>query len=179
MDERPSDEHLMNAIRNGSKDAFRKLMTRWQRPVYQFMRLMGVDASEGEDGVQEVFLRIFAYRHRYRPIGSGFRAFLFHVSRNVAIDVLRKARRMARSGPRGSEPTADHRVPFWNDSFDCQWALDLLPERLRIVVVLNVYEGLSYRETAEALQIPVGTVKSRMYYALARLREVLDVEAKA
>ena len=179
MNQRPSDEELMAFIRDGSKEAFRELMARWQRPVYQFFGLMGVDRSECEDGVQEVFLRIFSYRDRYRSSGAGFRAFLFRVGRNVAIDFHRRSRRRTRLGPLESEPAAEHSVPLWDDRFDCEWALDRLSDRHRVVVILNVLAGLTYPETAAALGLPVGTVKSRMHYALAQLRETLHVEARS
>lgn len=68
-------------------------------------------------------------------------------------------------------------MPLWNDRFDCEWAVASLSERHRVAIVLNVYGGLSYREIAEALEIPLGTVKSRMYYAFRELREKLYVEA--
>ncbi len=177
MNNGSSDEELMRAIRGGSRDAFRELMGRWQRPVYQFLRLMGVDPSEAEDGVQEVFLRVFSYRKRYRSLGSGFRAFLFRVSRNVAIDFLRKSGTRARVGPLEAEPAAESGESAWNDRFDCAWALDQLSDRHRAVVILNVFAGLDYRETAATLGIPVGTVKSRMHYALARLREAFHAES--
>lgn len=177
--QRPSDNELMHAVRSGSKDAFRELMARWQGPVYQFFRLMRVDRTEAEDGVQEVFLKIFSYRDRYRAVDAGFRSFLFKVSRNVAIDFLRKSMRRARVGPLESEPTAEHSVPLWNDRFDSEWALDRLADRHRVVVLLNVFAGLTYSETADALGLPVGTVKSRMHYALVQLRETLHVEARS
>lgn len=169
----------MALIRDDSRDAFRVLVKRWQRPLYRFFALMGVERSSAEDCVQETFLRVFSYRDRYRSLKTGFRAFLFRVGRNVSTDLFRKAERRKCLVPlEGDVPEQDLSGELRDDRLDCEWALSRLPERLRAVVVLNVFEGLSYRETAQVLRIPVGTVKSRMHYALIQLRETLGAPTR-
>jgi RNA polymerase sigma-70 factor (ECF subfamily) len=173
------DEALMRRVQSGEREAFRELMRRWQAPLFRFFAVVGLDRHDCEDCVQETFLRLFAYRERYRPRGSGLRAFLFRIARNVSIDSFRRARN--RRGwvsvdALAADPASEDRCSLWNDRFDLETALRDLPARLRVVVALNLFEGLSYRETAEALDLPTGTVKSRMHHALLRLRAVLRPE---
>lgn len=170
----------MERVARGGKQAFLELMERWQGGLFRFFSLLGACDHEAEDSVQETFLRVFAYRFRYRRTAASFRSFLFHVARNVSVDMARKRRRRAgwlsletceEAERGGADPTL-----AWNDRLDVRSALLALPEKLRVVVVLNTFEGMSYREVAETLGIPLGTVKSRMHHALVRLREVLHVD---
>ena len=171
----------MRRIRRGSREAFLELMEAWQGPLARFFATMGAARDEIDDHVQETFVRIFGYRERYRSRGGWFRAFLFRLARNVLADEFRRRRRSC-------EPVIESdldrlAVPDDNwaqgDVLDVRWALRRLPARLLVVVALNVYEGLNYREIAEALEIPVGPVKSRMFYAMNQLREALHVESRA
>lgn len=188
---RSSDDQLMQLIRRGSTEAFGELVGRWQGGLLGFFRRMGADPHRAEDAVQETLLRVFSYRHSYRPTPAGFRAFLFRVARNTLIDQRRRSRPyrawlsldVAREGSEagglgGYAPGWQPGASLALEWLDVESALRGLPEIHRVVILLNVFEGLSYREISEVLAVPVGTVKSRMYYALLRLREVLGVELK-
>ncbi|MBN1444081.1 MAG: RNA polymerase sigma factor [Planctomycetes bacterium] len=179
----PTAEDLMQRVRGGSRQAFLELMEAWQGSLYRFFRLSGIDHHESEDCIQETFLRVFTYRKRYRPSGDGsFRSFLFRIGRNVSIDSHRRRKRGREALPLercldrepGFDPTS-----LWCDALDVKDAVLSLPQRLRLVVGLNIYEGLSYCEIARALEIPLGTVKSRMHHAMLQLRETLRVKITA
>lgn len=171
----------MRRIRRGSREAFLELMETWQGPLARFFATMGAARDEIDDHVQETFLRIFGYRERYRSRGGWFRAFLFRLARNVLADEFRRRRRCCETAVESDLdrlPVRDHDCWTQGDVLDVRWALQRLPARLLVVVALNVYEGLNYREIAEALEVPVGTVKSRMFYAMNQLREALHVESR-
>ena len=132
-------------------------------------------SSDSEDLVQETFVRVFRYRRQYRPV-AGFTAFLYHIARNVWADrgrkIFRRERLLAacetaaRIASQTVEPAPD-RGP------DVAAGLARLSPKLREVIVLNIYQGLRYQEIADALEIPLGTVKSRISLALTALREIL------
>lgn len=136
----------------------------------------GVSYSDARDMVQEVYLRLWKYRDRYRP-SAGILTFLFLVARQVWLDSIRSGtRRLRREEAWSSErpETVDgHRYCL---SDDVCWALAKLPDGQRQVVVLGVLEERPYAEIAERLGIPLGTVKSRMSSALKKLKEIFDDE---
>ncbi len=154
---------------------FEALVRSASRDLYRYFRLSGADAHEAEDCVQETFLRIHAGWRRYEARGSNRLPLLYRVARSVWIDALRRRRRRPRSAafedlderpaPEAGSPDASV------EKLELLAAVRALPERLRSVVILTVYQGLGYREAAEALGIPEGTVKSRMHFAVKALRE--------
>ena len=166
------DEQLMQASAGGDSGAFAVLVRRHQDPLLNFFRRMGV-YMEAEDLVQETFVRLFKYRDRYEPTAK-FTTFLYTIARHARLDLLRKHRRKEGLLRRFGEesPTADESgMELAASRLDADAALRRLPEKLRNVVVLSLYQGLNYDEIAGVLRIPQGTVKSRMFLALSRLKE--------
>ena len=178
----PDDFQLMERVKRGSAEAFTELFGRHQAALYRFFRRLGADRSQAEDEVQETFLKIYVHRARYRPLVS-FRAFLYSVARNTWYDRLRKKRRsreIVRLDDLNPATTDDlnlstpSSVEKTDSRIDVQESLNSLSERMRVVLILSVYQGLSYPEIADVLGIPVGTVKTRVFYALRRLKEYLE-----
>jgi len=170
----PGDIELMALVARGRDEAFAEIVRRHQQPLLNFFRRMGA-YTEGEDLVQETLLRVFRHSARYRP-SAKFTTFLYTVARHAWADRLRKDRRSPEIDPatQAEETGADADGPARSDAkMDLQAALDRLSEKLREVVVLGVFQGRRYREIAEILEIPVGTVKSRMSLALEALRKVM------
>ena len=146
----------------------------YERKLLNFFVRQGVSPFEGEDLVQETYLRLWKYRHAYRPTAK-LSTFLFVLARQVRIDALRRETRRSRreeawraERPDVTEPTG------LGAREDVRWALAQLSEAHREVVELGVFQDLPYAEIAEILEIPVGTVKSRMSNALKKLKEVMD-----
>ncbi len=175
-----SDLDLMLLVRGGRRDAFARIVERHAARLVRLFRRLGADAHVAEDCAQEVFLRVWRARARYRPTAP-VGAFLCRIARNVWIDWSR------RSALRRSEPMAaiegvpageDGGSPSRDDRLDLRATLERLPDHLRAVVLLSVDDGLSYAEIAEALGIPLGTVKSRMFHAVRALREVLHARSR-
>lgn len=176
-----NDVELMEKARNGDLSAFAVIVKRHQQPLMNFFRRMGV-YTDAEDMVQETMVRLFRYRDRYRPTAK-FTTFLYLLARQVRLDHLRKE-------VRRDELTRELRSDFAEDSllaeepylrigYDVEDCLSVLADEMREIVVLNIYQGLTYAEIAEALEIPVGTVKSRMFYALKKMRDRLDEQRKS
>ena len=159
-----SDEDLISEAR------------KFEKNLLNFFWRQGVQYSEGEDLVQETYMRLWKYRGEYRP-SAKLSTFLFLLARQVRIDALRRqTRRESREeswgiGDATSEAPSLARVDARED---VRWALAKLSEPLRDVVELGVFQDLPYAEVAEILGIPVGTVKSRMSNALRKLKEIFD-----
>ena len=189
-DGEPDDFALMAAIAGrapngpgGESAAFAALSDRWRPRVVNFLKGLGADLHGAEDCAQETLLRVYRYRHEYRP-DVPFPAFLFTLARRSFLDWRRRVVRWtSRSAPLPED--APGLAPASNDSvsadpavasadrIDLAAALATLPRRLRDVVELGAIRGLPYDRVAAVLGIPVGTVKSRMHHAVQRLRGAL------
>ena len=157
-----SDEALMAEAR------------KFEKNLLNFFWRQGVSYSEGEDLVQETYLRLWKYRREYKPAAK-LSTFLFLMARQVRIDALRRqSRREIREESWGREQPTSEGPRAFGVREDVRWALAKLSEPLRDVIELGVFQDLPYAEVAEILGIPVGTVKSRMHNALKELREIFD-----
>ena len=147
---------------------------KFEKNLLNFFWRQGVSVSEGEDLVQETYLRLWNYRDKYEA-SAKLSTFLFLIARQVRIDALRRqTRREEREEAWGkcrpeTEPAPEHCM-----GSDVRWAVSQLSEPLREVVELGVFQDLPYAEVGEILGIPVGTVKSRMSNALKKLTEIFD-----
>ncbi len=170
-----TDFELMEKVTAGKQDAFMDLMRRHQPALLNFFRRLGAD-NDVEDLVQETFLRLFRYRHRYAPTAK-FTTFLYTLARHTWADRWRKSKRRERL-KEAVQKEVDDPMPDTAGRIcarlDVRDAVAHLPEKLRLVLILSLYQGLGYEDIAGILRIPVGTVKSRMFTALNQLREVLD-----
>lgn len=129
---------------------------------------------------QDTFVRLYRYRKRYRPAAK-LTTFLYLLARQVWIDALRRGgRRQAATEKLQHEmETATQPSPVQTDAVgQVEEALLALPETMRLVVVMSFYQGMKYDEIGKALGIPEGTVKSRMFHALRRMREHVHDEAQ-
>ena len=183
------DAQLMVAFKRGDYNAFSILVERYQRPLIQFFMAQCSDNALAEDCAQEVWRKVFRSRRDYVPRAL-FRTYLFRVARNYCIDVYRSNSKGAAtlsldsSGPDESGNGLGQALPA--DSVSPQRELERqelgarleealagLTDSHREVFVLAELQGLRYAEIGEILEIPVGTVKSRMFNAMRRLRELL------
>ncbi len=176
--EQLDDADLMLRVRSQDDEAaFALLVSRHQKSLLNFFIRSGVQ-YDSEDLVQQTFLRLYRYRQRY-VASAKFTTFLFLLARQVWIDELRRRQRRQRLAESlAAEPYEEFAAPAAPSAgvagdLDLARALAALSEGLRQVIELAVYQDLPYADVAEILKIPVGTVKSRMFNALAKLREML------
>ena len=157
-----------------SGDDLMREARKFEKNLLNFFWRQGVSVSEGEDLVQETYLRLWKYRADYRPTAK-LSTFLFLMARQVRIDALRRQVRRANREMRWGEdrPTAEG-PRTGGEREDVRWAVAQLSEPLRDVVELGVFQDLPYADVADILGIPVGTVKSRMSNALKKLKEIFD-----
>jgi RNA polymerase sigma-70 factor (ECF subfamily) len=136
-------------------------------------RLCG-DAAQAEDIAQDAFLRAWQALPAFRG-QAAFRTWLYRVASNVAIEQLRHARPTVdiESIPLAAQDTPEESALLTEQCRAVRDAVLQLPLQSRLVLILREYEGLSYREIASALDIPIGTVMSRLNYARQRLQRDL------
>jgi RNA polymerase sigma-70 factor (ECF subfamily) len=179
------DLRLMARAREGDVEAFALLVHRHRDRLSTFLYRLCWDREKAEDGAQEVFLRLWLARGRYQARGR-FTTFLYQIAQNHWRDELRKRRArplelssleahsqgdLPLHAPSVTEP--HHQLFVRYQQWRVRQAIDRLPERYRLVFVLAHLEGHRLAEVAEILQIPVGTVKSRMNAAVRLLRSWL------
>ena len=147
---------------------------RFEKNLLNFFWRQGVSPSEGEDLVQETYLRLWKHHGDYVPMAK-LSTFLFLMARQVRIDALRRqTRRENREERWGKEQPTEATPSTPGVREDVRWAVARLTEPLRDVIELGVFQDLPYADVAEILGIPVGTVKSRMHNALKELKEIFD-----
>jgi len=188
--DRCSDEELLRHFQRGESEAFGLLLRRYEREMYGYLCRYVKDAALAEDVFQNTFLQVYLKSGQYEA-GRRVRPWLYTIATHQAIDAMRrKGRHLAVSleqsheapGEDGLTNTlADALEGGLPDPLDVTAGLeqrdqvrawvDSLPDLLRHVLILAYYQGLKYREVADVLGIPVGTVKSRLHAALTKLQE--------
>ncbi len=172
----PTDADVIRRWHGGDARAFEELVRRWQQPVARLLGRVVGRTELVQDLSQEVFLRVYRARHRYRGNGS-FNVWLYRIALNVARDALRRNRRGL--APLEDEPAApgdpaDETCARAEGARLVARAVAELPEPLRTALVLRHYEWLAFEEIARLTATPASTIKSRFSAALARLRVRLE-----
>jgi len=164
------------AARNGDQEAYGRLVRHYQALVVHVAYRVCNDPETANDIAQDAFIKAWPNLSRVHPQQNGsFRAWLCRIARNRAIDVVRSQR------PHDElNLTLPYRAPGPDELMlrqetiaTIEAAVRQLPESMRSALILREFEGLSYREIATVLQIPQGTVMSRLYHARKRLAALL------
>lgn len=149
--------------------------------AYRYLR----DRAAAEDVVQETFLKLYQARERYQPQAK-FRSYLLRIASNVCLSRLRKKRPHQLGGEldpdsgRELEPADPESrppgEPLLREELHVRvrWAVAQLPERQRMAILLNKFEGLDYKQVAEALELSVPATKSLLHRARMALKELLE-----
>ncbi len=170
-----NEAELIAQAQQGDRGAFGQLVRRHRGGVINVVYRMCGDANLADEAAQEAFIRAWQHLPGYRP-RSPFRNWLYRIATNAARDALR---REARTVDIDTVPVTDSTqgpqaaVEAQELGERVQQAVLSLPPASRAVLVLREYEGLSYKEIADTLGIPMGTVMSRLNYARNLLRESL------
>lgn len=183
-----SDEELLHrCCVKGDSAAFESLVHRYEGELFNYLRRYLGSAEMAEDVFQATFLQVHLKREHFEE-GRRFRPWLYTIATNQAIDAQRRNKRHRmvsldnRTGGEddigslvemlaGDGRTADEQMQAEEARDWVRSAVDDLPESLRAALLLVYHQGMKYREAADVLGIPVGTVKSRLHSALAKLNE--------
>ena len=182
-----SDEQAIWRVQmQDDAEAFAMLVKRWEGPIQNLCTRMLGDAHRGEDLAQEAFARVFAKRKEYEARGK-FSTFLWRIALNLCYDELRKRERRREiplefdgeeSLHASDELPPDVSLARAETAGRVRDALMKISETYRSVLILRHYEDLKFREIAEVLDIPEGTVKSRMAEGLTQLGQLLEMETR-
>lgn len=168
-----SDELLMLAFCRGSREAFAELFSRYKQPLFGFFRRRVADPAQAEELTQETFLAVLRASVRYEP-SALFRTYLYA----IGLKILRAHRRKTTFratfllGSVGGSPEP-HSESSTEAEVLLRQAVGKLERLDREVLLLREFEQLSYAEIAEVLQLPVNTVRSRLFRARMALRDLL------
>lgn len=179
-----SDEQLVERYRQGHKSAFRDLVGRYQLELFNFLLRFSGSRAAAEDLFQETFLQVHVWADRFE-VDRRFKPWLFTIAANKARDYLRKNKRQSTASL--SAPVADGRgenhtyvdlleagMPQPSELLEDEETrervrriVQAMPDHLREVMLLSYFHQFAYREIAEMLNVPLGTVKSRLHSAVA------------
>ena len=178
-----TESTLVSQAQQGDRNAFSELIQIHAQGVQRVVYRMCGDQQLAEDAAQETFIQAWLKLPTYRP-KSSLRNWLYRIAVNAAIDMLRKEKRImpeaveelvladANLSPEAALIHDERVVQIRNAIAD-------LPDASRAVLILREYEGLSYREIADTLDIPLGTVMSRLSYARKLLKNELSQELES
>jgi RNA polymerase sigma-70 factor, ECF subfamily len=180
-----TDEELVSAFRGGDLSAFDTLVKRWEKKIQgAVFRIMG-SGEDARDLAQETFLRAYRGLPTFKS-EARFSSWLYQIALNLCRDRLRQRRgkimlsiedldpATAARIDRSSAATAQDLVEARDTSRLVSGAMAAIPEEQREVIVLKEYQGLTFQEIADTLDVPVSTVKTRLYRGLVQMREHLE-----
>jgi len=190
-----SDEDLIRRFRvDQDESAFELLVHRYEQELFSYLRRYLGNAEMAEDVFQAAFLQVYLKKEGFEE-GRRFRPWLYTIATNQAIDAQRRNRRHRmvsldqRAGGdddvgalvemlSGRDQTADDQMAGEEAREWVRTAVNDLPETLKATLLLVYHQGMKYREAADVLGIPVGTVKSRLHSALLKLNESWQADGK-
>jgi RNA polymerase sigma-70 factor, ECF subfamily len=170
---------LVKRVQNGDLPAFSLLVKHWHEKIHRFAYRFLSDADDASEITQKTFIKAYQKMETLDDPAK-FSSWIYKVANNLCLDELKRA------GRRKSVP-----IETWDGKAETdispsleletkelgevlQKALLMLPDEQRAVVILKEYEGLTFREIADILELPENTVKSRMYYGLKSMRRMLN-----
>lgn len=173
-------DELLTLVAGGDQKAFEDLYALVSGPVYGLVRRVVRDPAQSEEVTQEVLLELWRSAARFDPGRGSALSWVLTLAHRRAVDRVRSARaageRERREARRGHEPAFDQVAEEVEAGLEREWVrrcLDRLTALQRQSVTLAYYDGYTYREVAERLSLPLGTVKTRMRDGLTRLRDCL------
>lgn len=180
----PTDEELVEEFQRGDPHAFDTLVGRWERKIQGAVyRIMGPE-EDARDLCQETFLKAYRALATFKK-EARFSSWLYQIALNVCRDRLRRRKsrpsvsldelmEVGEIAPAGRGPSPLDLIEARDLSRVVAAAVDSLPQEQREVIVLKEYQGLTFLEIAQALDVPISTVKTRLYRGLGQLRQRLE-----
>jgi len=184
LDDRAADRDLVDRCRAGSDAAFRELVDQYKGMVFAVVARSIPDRSLVEDVAQDVFIRVHRGLRTFRG-DARLSTWICRIAMNVGVDARQRAPREVSldAAPAGAAPAAATVVsdPAFADlelRDRVAKGMARLSERSRLVLTLHYFAGRGYEEIADALQVPLGTVKTQIHRAKDELRAVLEADLK-
>ena len=190
LDEATDEQLLLDYRKSGNRPLFEALMQRYEREIYSYLRRYLGDADLAEDAFQACFLHVHLKCEQFEE-GRKFRPWVYAIATNQAIDLQRRNKRHRMASLDRTAATGDE-DSHWSEKLvgsdpdpvaeasgreNQEWVhstVGQLSTSMQRVIQLVYYQGLKYREAADVLGIPVGTVKSRLHAAVNRLNQLWD-----
>ncbi|MBX2797428.1 MAG: sigma-70 family RNA polymerase sigma factor [Myxococcales bacterium] len=185
---REEDVEMLRAVLQGDGTAYRGLVEKYQNRVYSMVYGMLRNREDARDVTQEAFVKAYRNLESFR-LEASFYTWLYRIAMNLAIDLTRKRKRRENAGFDEEIATRDedggiaevHQSDSPSRALErkqlfqqIMTAMEGLPDDQRQVILLREMEGLSYKEIAEVMEIPEGTVMSRLFYARKKLQKLLS-----
>jgi RNA polymerase sigma-70 factor (ECF subfamily) len=174
--DRSEERALVEACQRGEREAFDVLVTRYQRHVYRLCYRYVNDHSDANDLAQEAFLKAYKAIGRFRG-DAAFSTWLYRIAVNTCLNF--RAARKPQAEPL-AESLADGRRGVGEEierrerAGRVREAVERLPEKQRLTLILKIYQDLTHEQVAEILGSSVGTVKANLFHALGNLRRLLQ-----
>lgn len=178
------DLTLYERLRSGDKEALESLYDKYERLLYSFSYKMVQDPQAAEEVVQEVMIKIWKGTGSYSAENGKFSSWLLTVTRNTAIDYIRKQQKIRTEEVHQEADLRDHQAPVeemveWKEKGDrLKAAMRTLKKDQQIIIDLFYFKGYSQQKISEKVDIPLGTVKGRIRLALKHLNSQLYEERR-
>ena len=179
-----SDATLVEQAWRGDEHAFTQIVNRWQKRIYRFAYRYFGNSADADDITQKTFIRVYQKLNSLDDPGK-FSSWIYRIANNLCLDELKRAGRRRLESLETNQVSAipvNSRTPATEMHQKelkamVQNVLHSLPEEQRTVLILKEFEGLKFREIAEVLDEPEGTVKTRLYAGLTALRKNLPMQS--
>ena len=184
MSDMLNDKELVMRYRNGDVASFQILVDRYQNKIYSYVLMLVKDKQLADDIFQDTFLKIIRTikAGAYKEEGK-FIQFAMRIAHNLIIDFFRKSRRLPMVDPtkedydmldnaRFMDPSIEEQIVTEQIHDDIRKMVDYLPEEQREVLVMRMYDDMSFKEIADATNVSINTALGRMRYALINLRKM-------
>jgi len=177
---REDDQEAILACRRGEREAFDRLVERYQRDVYRLCYRFVNNHEDANDLAQEAFVKAYRALDRFRG-DSAFSTWLYRIAVNTCLNFRAARKPRSEELPEALEdarPRADEGVLSDERSKRVRAAIQKLPEKQRATLILKTYHDLSHEEVAGVLGSTVGTVKANLFHGLANLKKILAGEGR-
>ena len=179
-----TDEELISRFQKGDERAYVELVNRYKDRLLNFVFQFLGDIEQAEDVVQDTMLRLYEKKHYYKEIAK-FSTWLYTIARNLANTELRKKKRRKTTYLSQLSKERQFEIPAVQDDVDqslqnefindrIQSAINNLPEHSKVVIILRDIQELSYEEISNIVEVPLGTIKSRINRARIQLQAELQ-----
>ncbi|SNX67021.1 RNA polymerase ECF family sigma subunit [Bacillus oleivorans] len=167
------NEDYIEAFLKGDDDGIAWLYQQYRVPLYQFIYRFTNEEQLSIDIVQDTFLQLQKVKGQYDPAKASIKTYIFQIAYNRLLNKLKRRTKLKKILP---FLVAESRDVDLVEQLNVRFALQKLKEDHRAVIILSYYHRLTNDEIADVLNIPAGTVKSRLHHAIQQLKKILEVD---